>query len=1214
MRKIGDLLTIDLTRRIEEIVKVYQDDQDTVYRELTEYVVTDRLKEQYRKVLKAIADAPSEPDEGIGIWISGFFGSGKSSFAKTLGYIMANNQIMQHNASDLFNKQINDKQISDLVNYINTRIPSNVVMFDVSVDRSIRKTKQTIAEIIYSVLLNELGYSNEYEIAELEIELEANGKLEEFIQRCEQKNKQPWDKVRKGASKFNHASAILHDMNPELYPVADSWLKGITGKNTEITVNKVVERIFELTSRRHPGKIPFFILDEVGQYVARSADKIEDLRAFTERLGKESKNRLKKNQIKAPVWLVVTSQEKLNEVVDAIDSKRVELSRLQDRFRYYVDMAPSDIREVATKRVLAKNDKAVSILSDLYDKNSAILNDACRLERTTFKEIDKNDFVNFYPYLPHYIELSIDIVSGIRLQPGAPRHLGGSNRTIIKQAYEMLASDRTNLKNADTGSLVTLDKIYELVEANLSTEKRKDIDDVNDAMRSHKQDNGWGSRVARVIRMLEFTRKVPRTEKNIAACLVDKVGEPAPIKQVVEALARLKEHNFIRSTEEGYKLQTNEEKNWENERRGFLEPKPRDRNQIIRDVVADVFSSQTLKTYRYKNIKSFKVGIIVDGVKIEDGNIPLAIGIADSNEAFQEKLTEIRNDSRAKSNENNLYWVFSLDIEIDKLVVELFASNVMINNYEVLKSQNKITHMELECLSSEKQEAHRLRERLRDKISTVISSGSGLFQGTSWDGSALGKNIKEIFRSFFDKVVPRLYQKFDMGACQLKGNETEAFLKAVSLNSLPQIFYSVGNGLNLVVQDSGKFIPNPDADITREIFDYIELQYRYDEKVTGKDLDTKFCGLGYGWDRDIIMLALAVLLRAGRIEVTHQGRRYQNYMEPQCRIPFVNNTAFRSASFAPREIIDIKVLTTAVQHYEDMTGEEVDVDENAISSALKTFADTELESLLPVKAVIEANQLPGLQGMKDYEDSLRTIVGASSDERVKILSGEGKALRKDRDRINKIRDSLKEEGLSNIKRGKRIIGVVWPFIQSIPGCGEQVNNKEELADLLSDEKCYDNVGRIKSLSDEIAACYWTVYDNQHAMREEKYLEAIDEIKGMTEWISINEEMQETVIPDLLSRCCGEPEKNDNNFVCNRCRANLNQIKSDILAVGALKTKAVNKLRELTTPEEEKAKIVKVSDFFRESPGSKEDVDEIVQKLKDYLYELIENGEKFYLEW
>jgi hypothetical protein len=102
----------------------------------------------------------------------------------------------------------------------------------------------------------------------------------------------------------------------------------------------------------------------VGQHVARSGDKIEDLRATVEEFGKVGKNLLKAHKIPAPCWIVVTSQEKLDEVVAAIDSRRVELAKLQDRFRYRIDLAPSDIREVATKRVLAKKPEAEPTLKN----------------------------------------------------------------------------------------------------------------------------------------------------------------------------------------------------------------------------------------------------------------------------------------------------------------------------------------------------------------------------------------------------------------------------------------------------------------------------------------------------------------------------------------------------------------------------------------------------------------------------------------------------------------------------------------------------------------------------------------------------------------------------------------------------------------------------------------------------------------------------------
>ena len=82
-------------------------------------------------------------------------------------------------------------------------------------------------------------------------------------------------------------------------------------------------------------------------------------------------------------------------------------------------------------------------------------------------------------------------MSGIRLQTGAPRHYGGSNRTIIKQAYEMLVSDRTAFAKKPIGALVTLDKVFELVEGNLSNEKRTDIYQIAERFKNVPEDRGW---------------------------------------------------------------------------------------------------------------------------------------------------------------------------------------------------------------------------------------------------------------------------------------------------------------------------------------------------------------------------------------------------------------------------------------------------------------------------------------------------------------------------------------------------------------------------------------------------------------------------------------------------------------------------------------------------------------------------------------------------
>ena len=129
MKTIGDLLTRDLSRKIEEIIQVDQADEQSVHAEITEYVATDSIREQYHQLIRAVAEAPAEPHESVGVWVSGFFGSGKSSFAKNLGYALQNRTVAGSKFADLFKKQLGDSRISDLLTLINTKTPTEVILF-----------------------------------------------------------------------------------------------------------------------------------------------------------------------------------------------------------------------------------------------------------------------------------------------------------------------------------------------------------------------------------------------------------------------------------------------------------------------------------------------------------------------------------------------------------------------------------------------------------------------------------------------------------------------------------------------------------------------------------------------------------------------------------------------------------------------------------------------------------------------------------------------------------------------------------------------------------------------------------------------------------------------------------------------------------------------------------------------------------------------------
>src|SRR5262249_22484147 len=152
-----------------------------------------------------------------------------------------------------------------------------------------------------------------------------------------------------------------------------------------------------------------------------------------------------------------------------------------------------------------------------------------------------------------------------------------------------------------------------------------------------------------------------------------------------------------------------------------------------------------------------------------------------------------------------------------------------------------------------------------------------------------------------------------------------------------------------------------------------EHSYGNKDSRMGKSLERHFGGAPYGWERDMLRMILATLFRAGEIEVTHQGNRYHNYQDPASRTPFTSNPAFRASLFSPRHSAGLKHPTRAVQQLEDLTGEEVDVEEGAIASAFKKVAAEELEKLYPLKATAEAHRLPVLPMLSDYQQTLAGI-------------------------------------------------------------------------------------------------------------------------------------------------------------------------------------------------------------------------------------------------
>lgn len=1221
MTRIADLFDRDFNRPIEEIIKVTNDDEEAVYTELTEYVATNRIKGEYERLFAAMAEAPTAPTEGVGVWISGFFGSGKSSFAKNLGYVLANRTVRGIPASQLFLKQVDSPRLAEYVDYLNKKVPYEVFMFDVQVDRSVQTSSEQIAEVMYRVLLRSLDYAEDYDIAELEIELEREGRLEELHQLCKEMHGQEWQRVRKGSQKYHRASALLHELYPSTYASKDSWVESIRHHPfRSLSVKELVDRSFELCARRRPGKAFAFIVDEMGQYVARSTDRLENLRAIVEHFGKESLKRLKARTIPAPAWVIVTAQEKLNEVYSYIDSSRLDLARVQDRFKHQIDLAPSDIREVATRRVLRKKDSQEPALRKLFEDHGATLLQNIKLERSSRRtDFDADEFVQFYPYLPHLIDLSIDIMTGIRVHGQAPKHLGGSNRTIIKQSFEMLVSPRTRLIDQPVGALVSLDRIYDLVEGNIPSERQKDIHDIHERFDQDPDYPEMASRVAKAICLMEFVRTdLPRTEKNIAALLIRNIREAPPVRAVAAVLERLKQSQFVRQAEDGWKLQTAQEKSWEMEKRSLGAPNRNERGEILRNALKEALDNARALRVNYLKHSTFDLAPLLDGVSVsapgKTARIPLCFVAVPENEDFPKRCEAVSTDSLREENQNAMHWVFPLSHHTETLVEDLHASRRMLAKHEHDANLQRLPGGERALLDAERSERDRLSAQLVASLEQDLQRGAGFFRGRRHEAGDLGNDLAAMFRTLAEKAIPELYPKLDLGAAELEGREPEEFLKQPNLVALPPLFHGGEKGLHLVAKEGNRYVPNPKAPVCQEILDFLRREHSYGQKVTGGRLLEQFGGLGYGWSAEIIRLAAAVLFRAGAVEVTYQSRRYRNYQEPLAREPFRTLPAFKSSGFSPREAIDLKTLARAVQELEAMVGHEVDVEESAIADEFRRFARDEREQIQLALEKARAYGLPLAPPLQEYLEALDSALASQSDDCVRMLAVEGQSLRGQREQAQKIRAFLSESNIEAIRQARAALLEQAPLLEQVSS--EPHPAAATLKAALEDKGLPDRIGEIRAAAEEIDAAYRARFAELHALRFAEFAAALQRLRGSDAFLALPEEEAEKALSQLRRRAVETYDLPPFAAADRATGATLATLREDLELLPSLEAGAAASLARLVQQrgaQGEPIVMIRLSHFLPctrpLSDYSEKEIEQALESLKERLLGLRELGQK-----
>jgi len=1197
---IIELFDKAIDRHIEEVVKVDQTSTDVVRHELEEYVPTASIKRGFREILAAYSETPNKPHEGIGIWISGFFGAGKSSFAKILGYILENRQLGDVTASELFAQQAADAQLQALLAKINREIPTRAVIFDVSTDQEVTDTSEKLTDIVYRILLRELGYPTDRDLAELEIDLEREERLELFKKSFEELFEgKHWDELKHfPSSARNRASRVLHELEPKTYPNEDSWAH--TPRDIQVSANMVARRTFELARRRADNRAIVFVIDEVGQYVARSTDKMLDLQGLIQALGKEGRNRAA--EWRGQVWLVATSQERLTEVVDNLEGKQVELARLKDRFQIEVDMAPSDIREVTSQRVLKKKPTAAEHLRSLYEASSGRLGEATRVTgRLEGGELNADTFAELYPFLPYQIPLLIEIVSGLRTQGGASRQVGGSNRTIIKQAQQVLINDRTNLGEERVGRLVTLDQIYELLEGLVTNDRRRDVHEIEQELGR----DTMATKVAKALALLQFVGTFPRTAENVAAALHPAVDSLPQTPEVEEGIDTLRDVGKVRETEQGWELLSRVGKDWEEERRG-IDPFGRNRSEILRDTAAQLF--EEVGGYRHRKIRTFRALPVVDGHRLGlGGDVEVHVRLLTDSAQHESARGAARQQSNTEEGRNALHWVVPLPDELIAQVDDLYRSREMIRRHE----RGHHSPEEGRLLGDEKSRATNLQGRITTRLRRVFQHGDSFQHGVQTPLAEHGDDLPSVVRGALRDAVPRLYEKFDLAAVSVRGGDAAKVLDSESLSGLPAVYYAGDGGLGLVGRQGGEQTIADDHPALTEVISFIEERHGYNEEASGRALENRFTGFGYGWDAEVVRLLTAAALRATRVEV-YSGRRYTSYADPGVREVFRKTNTFRSALFVPRQDqIDFDTLAESARAYEDLYGSQVSIEEGAIATALRKIMPGEANRAHRALSRLEAHHLPGADEVRSLHEKLRSIAEGSATDTILAFHGQLDLLREGIDELRSLEEALEGTNLETLIQAREAVTRLWPDFEPFVNDEALAGEAASLHEALDSPNFHHDLPTIGQRSRKIRKAYGEKHAQLAGEIRDEMQQVLDQLRNRPDWEIVSEHHRhELEGPFLRIRAQASADS-----------TSLSELASHRHALPYLASEATARLlqlhAELTRSNEDQPEPVirrlRASRFAQSGLRGEEDVDKMIEALREACMEAIAKGETVILE-
>ena len=928
--KIKDIFERDPSRDIAPVVYFHQQAPERVQDEVAEYIVTggyadddprrrrvaSGIHEQLVRLLNGIAgDLRKKSGADLpACWISGFYGSGKSSFAKLLGLALDGLVLPGGQPLDQALLARDDSpraaELHAAWHGLRDHLDPIAVVFDIG---SVARDREDIHTAARRQLQRRLGYCPVAEqVAEYELALERRGDYARFEAAVEEVHGQLWHDLKADPVADELFSEVMHHLWPDRYLDPLSWFDARAGSTSaaRTAVDDVVLDITEMMDRRAPGKTLFFVVDEVSQYVHQNDNRMLALQSFVADLGQKLHGR---------VWLLATGQQKLED-----DDATSSIGKLKDRFPSHlrVHLAATNIRDVVHKRLLQKSPQHAHALRELFEAHKQRL----RLYAWGCADITDEDFVEVYPLLPGHIDLLMEITSALRVRSTRAQGDAQAIRGLLQLVGELFREQ--DLGDLELGALVSLDRVFDLQRTALDT----DVQSTLERLFAHRDvlDRPLAARVAKAVALLELIQeRVPTTEDTVARCLCDHLGADSLVDAVKEQLQLLRAHGFLSWSEaSGYKVMSSAGVEWQRERDGFPVTFD-DQSKLIAELLEKDLARVDRPRFKGKPFGWF--GLYHDNRLLIDHRLTRATDSAVVTVEFLLRLDETEHApgamiarSAEEARRNRLLWVNGQASNTFEVLRELARSRHMVSRHEGRVAALPLPRQRLYFEEAARRDA--LQANAEKKVRGLFEEGVIYFRGRSIPVGGRGGFATALAR-IGDEILPELYLHFVEIAV------TEAELKQLLQRDLSGVSSKfLDNALGLLTYEAGRYTATCTGTAPSRIFRTIERE----RAVTGAALLAEFAGPPSGYAPDVTRACVAGLVLARKIAIQPEsGPTITSLLDPGAQDLLLRARDFNRARLhlAENDGLTPRELARVQKFFVDAFAVEIERGEDAIADA-----------------------------------------------------------------------------------------------------------------------------------------------------------------------------------------------------------------------------------------------------------------------------------------